>query len=137
AIELDQQLIAAGATHNLGYLRGRTGDIPGALASFEQARNAYEALGMPDRLATSLETDLCGVLLAGGLHREAAEAAVRAASAAAEGGNRLAEAEARLLHAQALLAQGDPAAEALATQAAVAFESADREPWAAYARHVA
>ena len=137
AIELDQHLVAAGATHNLGYLRGRSGDIPGALEWFARARGAYEELGMPARLATSLETDLCGVLLAGGLHREAVAAAERAERAAAEGGNQLALAEARLLHAQALLAQGSADAEALALEAAAAFRAAERLPYAAYADHVA
>lgn len=137
AVELQQHLVAAGATQNLGYLRGRSGDIPGALDWFARAREAYEELGMPARLATSLETDLCGVLLAGGLHREAVEAAMRAERAATASGNHLARAEATLLRAQAMLAQGDEGAEAVALEASAAFHDADRRPYAAYADHVA
>jgi tetratricopeptide (TPR) repeat protein len=137
ALALGQHLAAAAATHNLGYLRGRSGDIPGALEWFGRARDLYEELGMPARLATNLEADLCEVLLAGGLHREAVAAAQRAERAAGDSGNRLAHAEASLLLARAMLAQGDAAAEQVALDAAEAFRRADRMPYAAYAEHVA
>ncbi len=137
ALALDQRLVAAVATHNMGYLRGRSGDIPGALEWFGRAREAYSEIGMPARAATNLEVDLCEVLLAGGLHREAVDAARRAERAARESGNRLAQAEASLLLARAMLAQGDQAAEQVALDAAETFRKADRLPYAAYAEHVA
>ncbi|MBK5224352.1 MAG: CHAT domain-containing protein [Acidimicrobiia bacterium] len=135
---LGQQMIAAGAMHNLGFLRGRAGDVPAALRWFERARSAYAAIGFPGRAVATFESDLCAVLLSGGLHSEAAAAARRAVAAATDGGNRLALAEAELMHAEVLLAQGEGVGAAmLADRAAEGFRQSNRGPWALLAEYVA
>lgn len=137
AANLGQDMAAAAARHNLGFVRGRRGDVPGALEAFDQARRTYVELGAA-RLVANLDSDMCSVLLAGGLAAEAAVAADRAASAAEAAGNRLTAAEARLLQAEALLSAGDARdAMAIATRAAEAFRAADRGPWAVIAEHAA
>ena len=138
AAELGQDLLAAGALHNLGFLNGRRGDIPAALQWLEQAGAAYRALGAPGRLTSVLDADLCDVLLAAGLTVEARAAAQRAVDAMSTAGNMVNLAEARLLLARACLLQGDhAAARAEADEAARAFRASDRATWAAFADYTA
>ncbi len=137
ANELGQDMLAAGATQNLGFAAGRRGDLPAALRWFNEARGRYEGLGSPRRLMGTLEIDTCNVLLAGGLYADAAAAAGRAVALATATGNRLDEAEARLLAARAHLAGGDLAeGEREAEAAAALFRESDRAPWVALAEHV-
>lgn len=134
----NQVLLGAGTAQNLGFLASRKGDYPAALRWLADARAAYEELGSPQRVMVTLESDLCAVLLSGGLYRDAAGAAERAARIAARTGNRLAEAEARLLLARAHLGNEAPAeAERQATQAAQIFRVSERSSWAALAEYVA
>ena len=137
AEQLGQQMMGAGAAQNLGFMAARKGDLPAAMRWFATARSGYEELGSPQRVMVTLESDLCTVLLSGGLHVEAVAAARRAANMAARTGNRLDEAEARLLLARACLAQGTPEeAEREAAQAAEIFRQSQRPPWAALADYV-
>ncbi len=134
---LGQQMLAAGATQNLGFAASRRGDLPAALRWFDDARQRYRVLGSPPRLIGTLEIDTCNVLLAGGLYADAAVAAGRAVALATATGNRLDEAEARLLAARAHLAGGDLAeGEREAEAAAALFRDSERAPWVALAEHV-
>jgi tetratricopeptide (TPR) repeat protein len=138
AARLDQRMIAAGATHNLGVLHGRRGDVPTALEWFGRARVAFGEIGFPGRVLAALESDLCAVLLMAGLHREARAAADRATQAASASGNMLGHAEAELLLGQVCLAQTAYAeAEAAARRAGDTFRRSERTPWAALADYVA
>ncbi|MGF1597221.1 MAG: CHAT domain-containing protein [Acidimicrobiales bacterium] len=137
ADRLGQRMISAGAAQNLGFVADRKGDLPAALAWFDEARAGYAALGSPRRVMVTLETDHGSVLLNGGLYAEAAAAAERAAALAGAAGNRLAEGEAVLLLARARLAEGDHAgAERHATAAADHFEHCDRRSWVAAAEYI-
>lgn len=137
ANQLGQDMLAAGATQNLGFAAGRRGDLPAALRWFNEARGRYEGLGSPRRLMGTLEIDTCNVLLAGGLYTDAALAAGRAVALAIATGNRLDEAEARLLAARAHLAAGELAeGEREAEAAAALFRESERAPWVALAEHV-
>ncbi|MEZ5408502.1 MAG: CHAT domain-containing protein [Acidimicrobiales bacterium] len=134
---LGQQMLAAGATQNLGFAASRRGDLPAALRWFDDARERYRALGSPPRLMGTLEIDTCNVLLPGGLYADAAAAAGRAVALATATGNRLDEAEARLLAARAHLAGGELAeGEREAEAAAALFRESERAPWVALAEHV-
>ncbi len=138
AAALDQELMVAGAEHNMGFLHGRRGDVPAALACLDRARAAYEALGSPARLTSALDSDRCDVLLIAGLAAEARAAAERSLEAALSGGNQMVAAEARLLLARALLALREyDAASQQATDAAVSFRRARRYAWAALADYIA
>lgn len=138
ALALDQGLLVAGAEHNLGFLLGRRGDVPGALACLDRARAAYESHGSPARLTSALDTDRCEVLLSAGLAAEARVAAGRSLEAAVASGNLMMEAEARVQVARASLALRDYAeAAAQATAAAASFRKARRYAWAALADYLA
>ncbi len=121
--------------HNLGYVAALRGDVPAALAWYDQADEQYRILGRhPDILLIDRVEALLSVrLVAEG--RQAAEAAV------AEYIDRRMEAnlaEARLLLAQAALLDGDlDVARAQAEQARRAFHRQRRPVWAALARYVA
>ncbi|MDH3679470.1 MAG: CHAT domain-containing protein [Acidimicrobiia bacterium] len=133
-----QHLVSAGAAQNLGFVAGRKGNVPAALAWFDKANAGYEAVGSPQRALVVLEADRCAVLLAAGLYAEAATAARRSATMAANGGNRLNEAEALLLLARVRLADGSFAsAEEHALAAAGLFQQSQREVWAAMADYIA
>jgi CHAT domain len=138
ADSLDQQMLAAGATQNLGFAAGRRGDTPAAIRWFGEARTRYADLGSPSRLAITLEIDSCNVFLAGGLFVEAAASARRAVTSAAHTGNKLDEAEARLLLARAQVANGALAeGEQEAQRAGALFRQSEREPWVAQSDYVA
>ena len=138
AAALDQQLMVAGAEHNIGFLHGRRGDVPAALACLDRAGAAYEALGSPARLTSALDSDRCEVLLSAGLAAEARAAAERSLEAALAGGNQMVAAEARLQLARALLALRDYApASQHASDAATSFRRARRYAWAALADYIA
>lgn len=134
-VELGLTLMAAGARSNLGYLAARRGEIVEALRWLEQARPELEAAGGLRHGVFQL--DLCEVLLAAGLHRDAVVAGRRAIDLIGATGMQAELAEARLLTASAALRDGDvAAAEALAAAAARAFSRQRRAPWAALAREV-
>lgn len=133
-----QRLLAAGAVHNLGYARGRLGELPAALRLLAEARTLYEDLVSPARVVASLEQDRAEILLQAGLAPEAAAAAEAAVARHELGGAHTAAADARLLLAEAELAAGRRgAAAASAETAAARFEADGRTAWAARARYVA
>ena len=136
ANELGQQLLLAGAEHNLGYLYGRLGDVPDALHHFDQAAQAYSALDNPRRLLLVLGNDRCEVLLDAGLTAEARALASQLV-ASIERDHDAGVDEARLLLARACLA-GDDLSGAIdaAEAAASSFAAAGRTTWAALARYV-
>lgn len=138
ATATDQRLVAAGATHNLGYVRARQGDVAAALTLFARAAEAYRRLGSPARVVASLAQDRAEVLLEAGLAPEAVVAARQAVARHDAAGADTAATDARLLLAEAELAAGNaPAARETANAAAVRFESDGRRAWAARARYVA
>ena len=127
---LGQKLIVAASAHNLGFLEGRRGDVPTALAWFDRAEVAYEALGRPPGMVEVLWANRGELLLATGLYSEAEEA-VRAAIAGLEGtDNKTDLSETRLLAAEVALASRRPE-EALeaASIAASEFTEQDRQAW--------
>jgi tetratricopeptide (TPR) repeat protein len=117
---------------NYGWLAGRRGDIPTALARFDEADEALRRLGMP--LAINLSTR-CEVLLSARLLDEA-RAAAESAVAELDTSRMAADAaEARLRLAQAALAGGDlPACLDAATTALRALRSQRRAGWVPVAR---
>lgn len=138
ASRLGQVALLASAQGNIAFSHGRRGDVPGALAWFQLARQSYGRSNNPGRYLAILESDLCDVLLQGGLYGEAVDAARRAVDLAREGENLVQEAEALLLLARALLGDRRPTqATAEAEEAARLFARTGREPWAAQAAYVA
>ena len=135
---LGNRLQLAAVAHNLGFARGRSGDIPNALAAFAEAADAYAAAGVEAGLAAVLETDRAETLLNAGLSEEAFSAATRSVDLLAASGNEADLAEARLLAGRAALADGrvDTAAE-LAARAEAALRDQGREGWVALASYVA
>ena len=132
-----QRLIAAGAVHNLGYSRGRLGDVPAALRLLAEARALYEDLVSPARVVACLEQDRAEILLQAGLAPEAAAAAEAAVARHEVDGAHTAAADALLLLAEAELAAGRrTAAAATAERAAARFDADGRTAWAARARYV-
>ncbi|MBJ7471935.1 MAG: hypothetical protein JHD16_11570, partial [Solirubrobacteraceae bacterium] len=133
--ELGLTLMVAAARANLGYLAARRGNVVEALRWLERARPELEAAG--DMRHGIFQFDLCEVLLAAGLWRDAVSAGRGAIELLTRTGMQAELAEARLLTAQAALRDGDPAtAEHLATAAGRAFSRQRRAPWAALAREV-
>ncbi|MDQ3979066.1 MAG: CHAT domain-containing tetratricopeptide repeat protein [Actinomycetota bacterium] len=138
AIEHELPLLTAMAAHNIAFAEGRRGRLPDALAAFERAERAYQALESPHRLLAVLEADRCQILLLAGLVVEARRAAEAAVAALEQVGDRAHLTESRLLLARALLAEGkyERAADE-AFRAARGFRAAGWLPWAALARYVA
>jgi tetratricopeptide (TPR) repeat protein len=131
-------VLTAMAAHNLGFARGRRGDLAGALAAFAHAEEAYADLDHPASLVAVLEADRCEVLLLAGLVAEAREAAQRAVEGVARTGDISYATECRLLLARALLAGGRfGEASVEANAAAAVFREAGRLPWAALAEYAA
>jgi CHAT domain-containing protein len=129
---LGQEREYAIARHNLGLVALVRGDLPAALAYFDEAGNRYEALGW-----TSLELalDRCSALLAAGLADEAArEADTALGGLSPEGGIAYRRAELLFAAATAALAAGNPAhARERAGQARRLFRTQGRELWQARA----
>jgi tetratricopeptide (TPR) repeat protein len=128
-------LDVAATLWNLGFVAGRQGDLPNALARFDEAAAVYSAEGAP---SPEFLTDRCEVLLAAGLVREARRTAVVAVEQLEAAGQHADLAEARLMLAQASLAAGEPqAAESAAVLAEAQFIRQRRRPWALIARYTA
>ena len=102
-----QEFEHAKARHSLGLLALARGDLPEALAYFDEAGNRYDELGetLPD-----LAIDRCSALLAAGLAAEAAQETDAALSQLPpEGGIAFKTAELLFAAATAALAAGEPA----------------------------
>jgi CHAT domain-containing protein len=108
AMIADKELIAAKATHNLGYCDLLGGDIPAALSLLDAAAAIYER-DAPGNLPV-LATDRARVLLAAGMAGEASTELDSAIGAFRKQREDQYCAEAELERAQAALATGDLAA---------------------------
>lgn len=132
-ISLGQTAQAAGVAHNLGFLAARRGDVPAALARYDDAAEELDAIGVPAGLAV---LPLCELLVAARLFDEARRYADRCVQQLESGGMANDLAEARLTLAEVALAGGDlPTAQQEATTALRAFTRQGRPGWAALARY--
>jgi CHAT domain-containing protein len=131
-----QEFEYAQAMNNRGLLAFARGDLPTALAYFDEAGRRFEAVGTPD---PSLAIDRCAVLLAAGLAEDAFQEADRAvARIPPTGGQAAKRAELTYGAAMAALATGDTAtARERAEQAGRLFRAQHRDWWAARAELVA
>jgi tetratricopeptide (TPR) repeat protein len=123
-----QELEYAMARHNRGLTALIRGDLPGALAYFDEAGNRYDALGETN---PDLAIDRCSALLAAGLAGEAArETDTALGRIPPEGGIAFKNAELLFAAATAALAAGDPAiARERARQARRLFRAQERAVW--------
>jgi tetratricopeptide (TPR) repeat protein len=117
--------------HNRGLVAFRSGDLPAALSSLDEAGRRYAQLSVP---MPDLAIDRCAVLLAAGLPADAfaeADAAVRAFPGRGRATKR---AELLLSAARAALAAGEPGtAAARAEVARRMFTAQGRRWWRAHA----
>ena len=126
---------AAEARHNLGFVAALRGDLPAALAFYDEAGVRYRKAG---KYRGDLLLDLADVLLTLRLVEEGVSAAREAVAETAARRMSADHAEAQLRLAQALLASGGfEAAHECATAALAAFHRQRRPAWAALARLVA
>lgn len=126
---------AANVVHNLGFVAARRGDVPAALALFDEAFAEYVRLDIPSHAAF---TDRCEVLMSVRLLPEAGAAARQAMAGLERAGLAADLAEARLMLAEVALAGGDlGTASSQADQAAEALWRQGRKGWATLARFVA
>lgn len=138
ALSTRQRLVAAGALHNLGYARGRLGDVSAALRLLSDSEALYRELDSPSRVVASLHLDRAEVLLRAGLAAEAADAAAAAVARFVEAGASVAASDALALLAEAQIAAGrSEAARAAAEAAAGRFAAEHRAAWAARAQYLA
>jgi len=122
-----QELERAYARHNRGLAAFRSGDLPAALAHFDEAAIRYRSLAVP---VPDLSLDRCGALLAACLPGEAlrdADAAAR--SLEASRGQATKRAELLLVAAGAALACADPHAARQRADAARRLFRSQRRPW--------
>ncbi|HWG95155.1 MAG TPA: CHAT domain-containing protein [Mycobacteriales bacterium] len=132
---LGQELPALEGTHNLGWLLARRGDLPAALARYDEAEAGVARLDAP---LAPYRLDRCEALLAAGLADEAHALADAVVEALRAGGIGATVPEALVLRARAALAAGDPAsARADAEAAARSLRRQGRPGWAALATSVA
>ncbi len=134
ARKADAAMPEAELIHNLGFVLTVAGDLPAALARFDEADARFMALGAPIGLNLVARAR---ALLRANLHREARLAATWAVDALEDGRAAAEAAEARVLLATAELADDDPeAAIATAEQARRALHRQGRPGLAAQAEHV-
>ena len=130
----DAAMPEAELIHNLGFVLTVAGDLPAALARFDEADARFMALGAPIGLNLVARAR---ALLRANLHREARLAATWAVDALEDGRAAAEAAEARVLLAMAELADDDPeAAMATAERARRALHRQGRPGLAAQAEHV-
>ncbi len=134
--ETDQAHDSAVAVQNLGLCAFRTGDLPTALARFEQANRRFRQLATP---MPELAADRCAVLLAAGLAHEAlAEADAALAEVSNRRGQTTRRAELLLVAGRAALAANKPeTALDRASEAVGLFAAQRREWWRQHARLLA
>ena len=127
-----QEFEYAKARHNRGWVALIRGDLPEALAYFDEAGSRYDELG---ENYPELAIDRCSALLAAGLAEEAAQETGAALSRLPpEGGIAYRKAELLFAGATAALAAGHPAdARQRATQAHRLFQAQERALWQARA----
>jgi hypothetical protein len=123
---------SAAASHGMGAVAALQGDIPGALALFDQSE---EVLGRHLGSASEVQVSRCEVLLSAGLFREAFALSLQISADLNRVGLAEDEAEARLVGAQAALLAGDPkAALSWAKRAEELFIGQHRPIWTVMAR---
>lgn len=118
---------------NIGFLHVRRGDVPAALAAFDEAERRHRDVGA--RIGTIL-VDRAELLLTVRLTAEALAAAEEAVEDFRANGRDIALPQAQLLVADAALLDGDPErARAAADEALRRFRSQGRREWVALARY--
>jgi tetratricopeptide (TPR) repeat protein len=138
-LEADALLAALGSglhraitAHNLGYVAALRGEVPLALARYDDAHRGY---AQHREVPLELWLDRSELLLAAGLASEGRTAAHRAVDAAAARHEPAELAEAQVRLAQAALADGDPAtAQRVAEEAARTLQRQRRPGWVALAQ---
>lgn len=137
-VDIDKRLLAAMCAGNLGFLEGRRGDVPAALAWFDQAEVDFDSLGRPTGMVEVLDADRAQLLLHTGLVSEAEKAVSRALRGLEESDNKTDLSEVRLLAADvALAADETDEARRLAERASAEFTVQERQAWAHLADYVA
>ena len=127
---------AAGMRQNRGWTAAYAGDVPTALAHYDQAEAAFAAIDLPP--SADLPLDRANVLLYAGLANEARELAKQTAETLATAGQVGYRADVLLVLSHAALACGDPeAALAAAAEARLAFARLGRHGWTALAGYAA
>ena len=130
---LDDHRSAADVQLNLGWLAARRGDIPEALAWFDDADEYFRREGVVEPAALF---DRCEALLAARLATEARRTAAEAVERLSREGMASLVAEAQLRLSEAALLEGDVAAAATAAAEALRAFSRQRRPsFAALARY--
>lgn len=136
--ELGQTLLLASVTHNLGFLEGRRGNAPAALARLDEATSLYETAGNPAGHLVMLRIDQVEVLRSVGLTDSARRVAGDLLAAITESPNTFDNAEMYLIAARCALDAGEPGeAVELARRAEGAFSSRRRSTWADVSRLIA
>ena len=126
-LEIGNPTEAARFCHNRGFVAARKGDLPEALALFEEADRRCREVGVdPGVRALSRAS----ALVAAGLFRDSRQVAEDAIEQLREGGNQQDLAEGLVLLADIALLDGDPAASrGAAEEAAALFEGQVRHGW--------
>ncbi len=126
-LEIGNPTEAARYCHNRGFVAARKGDLPTALALFEEADRRCREVGVdPGVRALSRAS----ALVAAGLFRDSRQVAEDAIEQLREGGNQQDLAEGLVLLADIALLDGDPAASRVAAEEAAAlFEGQVRAGW--------
>ncbi|RKT68125.1 CHAT domain-containing protein [Saccharothrix variisporea] len=134
ARELGRELAVGIITGNIGYVAGLRGDVPAALAAFEEAERIIGGQG--GQVAAVLQ-DRAALLLSVGLMTEARQVALRAVEAFRRHGRTLKVPEMQLLLAQVALSERDwTTAAGHARTALQGFKGQGRARWVALARAV-
>lgn len=130
-----EQIRAVEALHNLGFVAARGGDLPKALALFDQAQSQAAELGAVRPAALVDRVEVC---LQAGLYAEARKLAAEVVRLLGQEGLGADVPEACLLAARACEQDGDfLAAMEWARQAARLFGEQNRPRWALLAHHAA
>lgn len=132
--DVGETRMAATASQNLGMVLGMRGDVPGALACFEEAEEHFRTWGVIDAMGLN---DRSQVLLTAGLVQEARRCATVALEVLTREGRQSYAAVAALKLAEAALLDGDPqGARESAEHARHSFRHQRRWSLAALALHV-
>jgi len=130
--EDQREIGVAGEIHGLGLIASLRGEIPVALARFDESADMFQRLVGS---SSEIQVSRCEVLLAAGLFREASSLARTIAADLRRAGLAEDEAEARLVGAQADLLAGDlDSALSSSRSASKMFSDQGRATWAAVAR---
>ena len=133
ATRLGMRPLAAMMRWNRGFVAGRTGDVPTALAWLDEAESFFKESDVPE---PGVLVDRCEVLLAAGLAGEAADAAAVAVTELDRLHRHADRAEALVAQAQAAIADARPTAALATAEEACALLRRQRRPgWLAAARY--